>query len=97
MSNPQIVESPATAIQDEIDNLSMYAIVLYNDEVNSFTHVIDCLVELCEHSPEQAEQCAWIVHTKGKYGVKSGSLEKLTPICDALCLRGLSAVIDETA
>lgn len=72
-----------------------YAIVLYNDEVNTFDHVIDCLVKYCKHSPEQAEQCSLIVHYKGKCPVKQGGADELQPVCDALCRKGLSALIEE--
>ena len=70
-----------------------YCIVLYNDDHNSFQHVIQCLMEVCEHSAEQAEQCAWIVHYKGKCSVKDGTWEKLEPLCSALLDRGLTAEI----
>ena len=70
-------------------------IILYNDDVNSFDHVINCLIKYCKHTPEQAEQCSLIVHYKGKCAVKSGSPKVLQPICDALCRKGLSAVIEE--
>ncbi len=68
-------------------------IVLYNDDVNTFSWVIRSLVEICEHDHIQAEQCALIVHTKGKCGVKNGSYEELEPRCSALLERGLSAEI----
>lgn len=68
-------------------------IVLYNDDVNTFSWVIRSLVEICEHDRVQAEQCALIVHTKGKCGVKNGSYEELEPRCSALLERGLSAEI----
>lgn len=68
-------------------------IVLHNDDVNTFDHVIDCLVEICGHDPIQAEQCAWIVHYNGKCSVKRGTFDQLEPRCTALLDRGLSAVI----
>jgi len=52
-------------------------IILYNDHVNSFEHVIMCLVAFCDHGFQQAEQCATIVHYKGKYAVKHGSKEDM--------------------
>ncbi len=70
------------------------SIVLYNDEVNTFDHVIECLMAYCSHSPEQAEQCAWITHLKGKCAVKNGSLDVLKAPCEALQSQGLSAVIE---
>ena len=68
-------------------------IVLYNDEVNTFDHVIDMLIYACEHTPEQAEQCSIIVHYKGKCTVKSGSFDDLKPRCSKLLEAGLSAEI----
>jgi len=72
-----------------------YRIIIFNDEVNTFDWVIACLVEICQHTTDQAEQCAWIIHTKGKYAVKHGSFKTLEPICTALCDRGLSASIED--
>lgn len=68
-------------------------IVLFNDDVNTFDHVIETLVYACEHTPIQAEQCAWIVHYKGKCTVKTGSYEELEPRCSLLLDAGLSAEI----
>ena len=88
-----------TELEEEIisleDLIGTYNIVLYNDDVNTFDWVIDSLVELCDHSPEQAEQCALLVHYKGKCQVKSGSYNELKPICEALLDRGLSAKLED--
>ena len=70
-------------------------LILYNDDVNTFDHVIDTLVKVCHHTFEQAEQCAIIVHFKGKCDVKSGSYTFLKPLCTALLNAGLSAEIEE--
>jgi len=69
------------------------SILLYNDEVNTFDHVIDSLCKYCNHDSVQAEQCAWIVHNNGKCLVKSGAYDDLLPICNALKDNGLSAQI----
>ncbi|MFN3951134.1 MAG: ATP-dependent Clp protease adaptor ClpS [Thermaurantimonas sp.] len=69
------------------------SIILYNDDVNTFDWVIESLVDVCGHSLEQAEQCAWITHLKGKCEVKNGIYEELVPICTELLNRGLSAEI----
>ena len=66
----------------------------YNDDVNTFDHVINCLVKYCSHDMLQAEQCAFIVHTKGKCSVKNGNYTDLEPVCSALCDKGLSAKIE---
>jgi ATP-dependent Clp protease adaptor protein ClpS len=68
-------------------------IVLFNDEVNTFDHVIDMLVAACDHTPVQAEQCSLIVHYKGKCNVKSGEYKDLEPRCTALLEAGLTAEI----
>jgi ATP-dependent Clp protease adaptor protein ClpS len=68
-------------------------IVLYNDDVNTFDHVIDTLIMVCNHSAEQAEQCAILVHYKGKCTVKTGSFDELKPQCSQLLEAGLSAEI----
>ncbi|MBE99839.1 ATP-dependent Clp protease adaptor ClpS [Flavobacterium coralii] len=68
-------------------------IVLYNDDVNTFDHVIDTLIRVCDHTPEQAEQCSIIVHYKGKCTVKTGEYKELEPQCTQLLEAGLSAEI----
>ncbi len=68
-------------------------IVLYNDDVNTFDHVIDTLIRVCQHTSEQAEQCAILVHYKGKCTVKTGYFEELKPQCNQLLNAGLSAEI----
>ena len=66
-------------------------IVLHNDDVNTFDHVIETLIRVCKHDAIQAEQCALLVHYKGKCTVKTGTLEELKPQCTALLDAGLSA------
>ncbi|WP_062061906.1 ATP-dependent Clp protease adaptor ClpS [Aquimarina longa] len=68
-------------------------IVLYNDDVNTFDHVIETLIYSCEHTAVQAEQCALLVHYKGKCTVKTGAYEELVPRCSKLLDAGLSAEI----
>ena len=68
-------------------------IVLFNDDVNTFDHVIDTLIYACDHVPEQAEQCAILVHYKGKCTVKTCSYDDLKPRCSMLLQAGLSAEI----
>lgn len=68
-------------------------IIVYNDDVNTFDHVIDTLIRVCEHTPEQAEQCSLIVHYNGKCTVKTGPLKKLKPQCLQLLEAGISAEI----
>lgn len=70
-----------------------HKIILYNDDVNTFDYVIETLIRVCEHEPLQAEQCAILVHYKGKCDVKTGELSELVPKCSALLDAGLSAEI----
>jgi ATP-dependent Clp protease adaptor protein ClpS len=72
---------------------NLHTIVLYNDDVNTFDHVIETLIQVCEHTPEQAEQCSIIVHYKGKCDVKTGAFDDLKPRCSKLLQAGLSAEI----
>jgi ATP-dependent Clp protease adaptor protein ClpS len=76
------------------DTSSNHEIILYNDDVNTFDHVIETLIRVCEHDSIQAEQCAMIVHYKGKCGVKTGSYDELKPKCLQLLDAGLSAEIN---
>jgi ATP-dependent Clp protease adaptor protein ClpS len=82
-------EKKKVRAQDVFNN----EIVLYNDDVNTFVHVINTLIDVCEHTAEQAEQCAILVHYKGKCTVKTGSMKELVPKCLLLLDAGLSAEI----
>lgn len=70
-----------------------YEIVLFNDDIHTFDYVIDSLIEICDHTLEQAEQCTFLVHYKGKCAVKSGEYDELKPRCTRLLQKGLSAEI----
>ena len=87
-----------TQFQEETDTLTVTdaycSLIVWNDEVNTFEWVIETLMEVCKHSREQAEQCAYIIHYQGKYAVKNGSYEELKPYCDAITERGISATIE---
>ena len=89
--NPKII--PQEIKQVETLEKKEHEIILYNDDVNTFEHVIECLVRICGHSHIQAEQCAFIVHYSGKCIVKTGDLEDLVPECNALLEEGLSAEV----
>ena len=69
-------------------------IVLFNDDVNTFEWVIECLTKYCGHDMIQAEQCATLVHYTGKCAIKAGPISKLKPICETLLEKGLSAEIN---
>ncbi len=71
-----------------------HKIIVWNDDVNTFEWVIDSLMDVCNHTPEQAEQCALIIHHAGKYAVKQGDFEALRPQAEALIDRGINATIE---
>ncbi len=89
--NPKIV--PQEIEQIETLEKKEHEIILFNDDVNTFDHVIECLVKICNHSYIQAEQCAFIVHYSGKCIVKTGPLVELIPKCNELLKEGLSAEV----
>ncbi len=87
-TSPSEVEELLTDVE------SPYQLIVWNDDVNTFDWVIETLIEVCNHSYEQAEQCAFIIHFKGKYAVKEGSYEYLKPMCDAITERGINATVE---
>ena len=89
IAQEEVLEKKLEEIVDQESN----KIVLYNDDFNTFDHVINTLIISCEHTPHQAEQCALLVHYKGKCVVKSGSYDDLKPRCSKLHDAGLTAEI----
>ncbi|ABG58323.1 ATP-dependent Clp protease adaptor ClpS [Cytophaga hutchinsonii] len=81
------------ALMEEVQTSDMNDLVVYNDDVNTFEHVIQVLMSVCGHSPEQAEQCTLLIHYKGKCTVKMGSLNELKPMRQGICDKGISAEI----
>lgn len=85
----ELLELDVLTKEDELNS-----IILYNDDVNTFEWVIECLMKYCAHDSIQAEQCAHIVHFSGKCAVKTGAFEKLKPICETLLEKGLSVELN---
>lgn len=63
-------------------------LLLVNDNINSFDHVIKSLVEVCGHDEIQAEQCAVLTHIKGGCVIKIADVNTLEEM--SLRLRELS-------
>ena len=84
--------------QDDValleESTDLHNLIVYNDDVNTFDHVIATLIKICGHSAEQAEQCTLLIHYKGKCTVKVGSYEELAGMCTALHDKDLSANIE---
>ena len=88
---------PELDINTLVTTSQPFQLIVWNDEVNTFEWVIETLEEVCGHTHEQAEQCAYIIHFKGKYAVKQGEYEDLKPKCDAITERGIGATIEAMA
>ncbi len=83
-------------LEEKIQTVSTenaHELMVFNDEINTFEHVIDTLMDICEHSAEQAEQCTLIIHNNGKCTVNNGSFDSLASQRDAICKRGINAEI----
>jgi ATP-dependent Clp protease adaptor protein ClpS len=90
-TQPEIEE---VACLDETSTSDQNELIVYNDDVNTFQHVINTLIRVCGHSAEQAEQCTLIIHYKGKCSVKLGTFTELLPMRQGLCDQGISAEIE---
>jgi ATP-dependent Clp protease adaptor protein ClpS len=88
---PQQEELSDVLIED-LDDLGR-GLVVFNDEVNTFDHVIDTLIKVCRHNRIQAEQCTHIIHHKGKCEVKKGTYEVLKPMKEGIIDKGINAAI----
>ena len=84
--------SPSSIQQD--NTTLQQGLILYNDHVNTFDFVIDSLIEVCKHEPEQAEQCALVAHFRGKCLIKNGDHADLKPMFDEMSTRGLTVSIE---
>ncbi len=85
---PEFDDSASTMSED------LRHLILHNDDVHTFDYVIASLVDICDHDVHQAEQCAYIVHHKGKCDVKSGTYDILRPMKEKLTSKELSVTID---
>lgn len=91
--NTKPLHEEGVDLLEDIAISESYDLVVFNDDVNTFEHVINTLIKICKHTAEQAEQCTWIIHYKGKCTVKVGNMEELTPMRQSICDKGISAEI----
>jgi ATP-dependent Clp protease adaptor protein ClpS len=89
LSKPQEL----TDVMELEETTDVSDLVVFNDDVNTFDHVIQTLIKVCKHTPEQAEQCTLLIHYKGKCAVRTGSFQELKPMCEAICEVGIDARI----
>jgi ATP-dependent Clp protease adaptor protein ClpS len=94
LSNPRSIELHEEDLSLLTAEQEPCSLIVWNDDVNTFDWVIQTLVEVCHHTSEQAEQCAMLIHTQGKYAVKQGVYEELKPMCDEITERGIGATIE---
>ena len=85
----ELVEVEEDFGQDDLKNL-----VVHNDNFNTFDHVINTLIKVCKHDVQQAEQCTYLIHYKGKCSVKNGSFNELKPMKEGITDAGISATIE---
>lgn len=84
-------EEKAVEVLEDEDHLK--CLMVFNDDFNTFDHVIETLIRVCKHTPEQAEQCTLLIHFKGKCAVKNGDFDELKPMKEAICEAGIDARI----
>lgn len=88
-----------TELEEELDLLedqdTTKKLIVYNDDYNTFMHVIICLVKYCGIDVEKAKEYAIQIHENGLSIVKDGSRQELNPIKRALNENGLTAKIED--
>lgn len=92
-NNSEILD-PDTITWDDLGIDDERYLVVHNDEVNTFDWVIRCFVEILNHTSQQAEQLAMLIHYKGQATVKTAPLTVLQPLKDAINNRGLNSTIE---
>jgi len=80
-------------VMEAVETTDVMDLVVFNDEINTFEHVINTLIKVCKHTAEQAEQCTMLIHYKGKCAVKNGSFDFLRPMRESICEAGIDARI----
>ena len=93
MTETAVEEQVEEQVKEKANKIESNDLIIYNDDYNSFDHVINSLVKVCKHESIQAEQCTFIIHHNGKCAVKKGEFKTLKPMRDALCERGIDAKI----
>lgn len=89
----QYQEDELVEVLDDLEDQEPKNLIVFNDDYNTFDHVINTLVKVCKHTTQQAEQCTWLIHFRGKCIVKTGNFKKLKPMRDSICDAGIDARI----
>ena len=91
--NPEVEIIEEELIEESINNEEGRDLMVYNDDFNTFDHVIDTLIKVCKHDVHQAEQCTYLIHYKGKCSVKKGLYDELKPFKEGITSAGIKAAI----
>ncbi len=70
------------------------SLVLWNDNYNTFDHVIACLIKYAGKSASEAREIAFMVHTKGKCTILEGSKTELIECYHILKIKNLTVSIE---
>ncbi len=89
----QLQEDELVEVMDERDSSAVQDLIVYNDDFNTFDHVINTLIKVCKHEKLQAEQCTYIIHFTGKCAVKKGTFKELRPMKEGILDAGINAEI----
>ena len=89
----QYQEDVLNEVLNDLEDQEPKSLIVFNDDYNTFDHVINTLVKICKHTLQQAEQCTWLIHYRGKCVVKTGNFRKLKPLRDGICDAGIDARI----
>ena len=89
----QYQEDELNEVLNDLEDQEPKSLIVFNDDYNTFDHVINTLVKKCKHTLQQAEQCTWLIHYRGKCVVKTGNFRKLKPMRDGICDAGIDARI----
>lgn len=98
LTHTMILENNETEVLEITEHVvkadNKRALIIHNDDYNTFDHVINTLIDVCKHNPIQAQQCTLIIHYNGKCEVKLGTLQELMPLRFAIQNRGISVTIE---
>jgi ATP-dependent Clp protease adaptor protein ClpS len=92
MSTKKQIQESEVLLEEAV--LNSHQLIVWNDEVNTFDHVINTLIKVCKHTSSQAEQCTMLIHYKGKCSVKVGSFDTLRPLAEAIIDEGINATVE---
>jgi len=76
--------------KEEVQNIYHHRVILFNDDVNSFPYVEDCLMKICKKSKKEAKKIAMEAHQTGKAVCYQGSKEECETVAEKLASQKLT-------